>query len=221
MDMNLFPIKSCAPIKKTSFDCGPLGLQDGILQDRVFMIVTLEGQFVTGRAYPKMVLIQSRFDGNRITLSAPERGDIVIDVDEVKKRSATTTVYVWHQPVVAVDVGDQVAQWVSEFILGADKGLRLVFYPEAMPTRNVRGALPAYKKLRNTDAGAYHDATGYMLINQASIDDLNTRIDHFVKPLQFRPNIVIKGPKAFAEDRFKWIRIGDNVIFRAVKPCTR
>jgi len=37
---------------------------------------------------------------------------------------------------------------------------------------------------------------------------------------RFRPNLVISGAEAFAEDRWKKIRIGD-VIFNLVKPCSR
>lgn len=38
--------------------------------------------------------------------------------------------------------------------------------------------------------------------------------------VQFRPNIVIKGGKAFEEDRWKVISI-DGVIFHTVKVCSR
>lgn len=42
-----------------------------------------------------------------------------------------------------------------------------------------------------------------------------------MRPLQFRPNIVIKGPEAYAEDNWKWIRVGDDAIFRGSRPCIR
>lgn len=60
-----------------------------------------------------------------------------------------------------------------------------------------------------------------MLINQGSIDELNRHMDHVITPLQFRPNFVVKGPKAYEEDHWNWVRIGDNVVFRNIKPCTR
>ena len=60
-----------------------------------------------------------------------------------------------------------------------------------------------------------------MLINQASIDELNSHLDHVVKPLQFRPNLVVKGPGAYDEDNWKWVKVGDNVVYRVLKPCTR
>lgn len=38
--------------------------------------------------------------------------------------------------------------------------------------------------------------------------------------LRFRPNLVVEGSAAFAEDDWKRVRIGD-VEFRVVKPCSR
>jgi uncharacterized protein YcbX len=38
--------------------------------------------------------------------------------------------------------------------------------------------------------------------------------------LRFRPNLVIEGGEAFAEDGWKRLRIGE-VEFRVVKPCSR
>lgn len=58
-------------------------------------------------------------------------------------------------------------------------------------------------------------------MNEGSVAELNSRLDHVVTPLQFRPNFVVKGPLAFEEDSWKWVRIGKNVIFRNIKPCTR
>lgn len=68
--------------------------------------------------------------------------------------------------------------------------------------------------------GAYPDATSYCLINEASVTDLNTRLEKPVNPEQFRPNFVIKGASAYEEDTWGWVKIGD-VIFKTVMPCTR
>lgn len=68
----------------------------------------------------------------------------------------------------------------------------------------------------------YSDLSSYLLINKASVDELNTRLPESVSVRHFRPNIVIEGEDAtaFTEDNWDWIKIGD-VIFRNVKPCTR
>jgi uncharacterized protein len=68
--------------------------------------------------------------------------------------------------------------------------------------------------------GALHDETSLMLINAASVDDLNTRLEHKVTPSQFRPNFVVKGAKAYDEDNWKWVKIG-NVVTKNLRPCAR
>ena len=62
--------------------------------------------------------------------------------------------------------------------------------------------------------------TSYTLQNEASIQDLNERLKDPVVPLNFRPNFVMKGPKAFEEDNWEWVKIGE-IVFRKAKPCTR
>lgn len=59
-----------------------------------------------------------------------------------------------------------------------------------------------------------------LLIGQASLDDLSQRIGRPMEMLRFRPNLVIEGGEAFAEDGWKRLRIGD-VEFRVVKSCSR
>ena len=68
--------------------------------------------------------------------------------------------------------------------------------------------------------GAYSDMTSYTIQNEASIADLNGRLEKPVSVRNFRPNFVLKGAKAFEEDTWDWVKIGD-VIFRNVRICTR
>lgn len=182
------------------------------------MVVTPENQFVTARSYPKMVLIKPHIDGSRLSLEAPGVPTIVIDIDRIIQ-TGTKKSYVWQQEVETCDCGDDVAAWLSRYVLDQEAGLRLAYYPKTYPTRQVREKNASFK-IKPNDAGGLHDATAYMLINQGSIDELNRHMDHRITPLQFRPNFVVKGPKAYDEDQWQWVRIGD-VVFRNVKPCTR
>lgn len=60
-----------------------------------------------------------------------------------------------------------------------------------------------------------------MMMNESSLSDLNSKLDEKVRALQFRPNFMVKGPSAYAEDNWKWVRIGETVVFRNIKPCQR
>lgn len=58
------------------------------------------------------------------------------------------------------------------------------------------------------------------MITEASLAELNSRLEEPVTAQQFRMNFVVKGSTAFEEDKWDWVKIGD-VILRNVKPCTR
>ncbi|KAL7029785.1 hypothetical protein ACKWTF_006365 [Chironomus riparius] len=219
-DLICYPIKSCGWIRTNEFNCSQIGIERDNIRDRVFMVVRTNGEFITARAYPTMVQVTPVIKSDIMTLSAPGMRDIKIDI----KRLFTvpkTKASVWSETVDIIDAGEEAAQWFSRFILKEDFGLRLVFYPQTYPTRGVREKNKIFDTTVSDDTGALHDATSFMLINEGSIADLNSKINKPVTPLQFRPNIVIKGPNSFEEDSWKWVRIGNHTVFRNVKPCTR
>lgn len=216
----MFPVKSCAAVKCKTVDCQTIGLQWNGVFDRCF-IISRNNQEATGGTYPKMVQIQPRIVENQLILSAPGQSEFILDLNELKKRSIDTKVQQYVSPINGIDAGDEVADWLSQYIVNESGIFRLIFYPYSYPTRPKGEILKSYKIIRSDDVGAYHNQTSYMLANQASIDDLNERLDHTVTPLQFRPNIVINGLAPYEEDNIKWVRIGENAILRGLKPCFR
>lgn len=188
---------------------------------RSFVVTTeVENNFLTARAHPRMLLIKPNVVGNKLVLNAPDMPTFELDIDRLKQ-APSASISIWHQSVDSVDCGDEMAVWISRSILGEDVGLRLAYYPKSYPTRQILEKNSEHMKITPADAGSYADTTAYMIINQGSIDDLNQHMDHHITPLQFRPNFVVKGPGEYEEDGWEWIRIGDNVVFRCIKPCTR
>lgn len=177
-------------------------------------------KFITARKYPLMVKIQPSIEKSTLKLSAPGMRDIHVDLNDVLN-GLKDRAEVWDAPVDVYDCGDEIAKWFSRFLLKNDDGLRLVYYPYSNPTRPIRSKNLIFKTLSQEHVGALHDATSYMLLNQGSLDELNKRLTTPASALHFRPNIVIKGPLPYAEDSFKYVRIGRGTIFKAVKPCTR
>jgi uncharacterized protein YcbX len=64
------------------------------------------------------------------------------------------------------------------------------------------------------------DGFPFLLISEASLEDLNSRLDEPLPMNRFRPNLVVRGVEPFAEDGWKNIRIGE-MSFRVAKPCAR
>lgn len=184
------------------------------------MVVTTDGEFITGRTYPKLTQVMPVIEGDQMTLSAPGMINFMVDIARLLTLEPIKA-SVWSQTVDAVDAGEEAARWFSRFILQDDFGLRLVFYPSSLPTREVREKNKIFQTAIPDDTGALHDATSFTMINEGSVTELNSRIKNPVTPSQFRPNFVVKRPAAFEEDKWKWVKIGNDVVFRNVKPCTR
>ncbi|XP_062537481.1 mitochondrial amidoxime-reducing component 1-like [Armigeres subalbatus] len=210
-EIYVYPVKSCAPIRMSRVICSDLGPQRHMLRDRIFMVTNLEGKWVTARQKPKMVLIQPQFDDGykNMTLSAPGMDDITISIEPLFQQETVKGV-VWGSTVPTVDCGDEVAEWFSTYLLDKPNGYRLRFYPLDKTSR----------KQCAEDSGALQDETSYMLFNTATVEDLNAKLEQKVTVLQFRPSFVVKGPPAYAEDGWRWVKIG-NTVFKYVKPCLR
>ena len=56
-DLICFPVKSLGPARMNELECTQLGLKHGWMRDRILMVIDLDGQFVSGRQYPKMVQV--------------------------------------------------------------------------------------------------------------------------------------------------------------------
>ncbi|XP_071563833.1 mitochondrial amidoxime-reducing component 1-like isoform X1 [Temnothorax nylanderi] len=218
-DMVVYPVKSLGPVRMTEMECTTLGLKSGWVRDRTLLVMNLEGRFLTGRQLPKMVNVSPSISGSVLTLRAPSM--MLVSVDLAQLRGKGFRVAVWGQAVPARDCGEEVARWLSRYLLQEDTGLRLVYYPLERPVRQVRQIdRKAFPLAQPVDMGAYTDETSYSLINAASVADLNSQMDEPVTPQQFRMNFVVKGAIAYEEDKWDWVKIG-NVIMRNVRPCTR
>jgi uncharacterized protein YcbX len=120
-------------------------------------------------------------------------------------------VVVWGDSVQAAAVGERADAWLSGFL---GLACRLVYFPPD----TVRAVDPDYA--RASDQIGFADGFPFLLISQASLDDLNGRLDEAVPMLRFRPNLVVAGCSAYAEDDWRRIRIGE-IEFRFAKPCSR
>lgn len=192
------------------------------------VLTSRNGKFTSVRQYPKLVHIFPRFEGEDIILSAAGMIDIKVNVKSLF--SMTPIKYtVWGKTDEAVDCGDEVAKWISQFLINEDFGMRLVFYPNSHPAVEVEVKSRSFFNittrslinLKSKDSKPLPEEATYMLINESSIDELNTRLVKPVTPQRFRANFVVHGTEAWEEDNWKWIKIGKEVVFKYVKPCSR
>jgi uncharacterized protein YcbX len=74
--------------------------------------------------------------------------------------------------------------------------------------------------LRAGAALAFGDAAALLVTNAASLDALNSALEASVPMDRFRPNIVLEGARAFDEDRWRRLRIGEAIL-APVHACGR
>ena len=183
----------------------------GVAGDRRWMLVEeATGRFLTQRVDPKMSQLSALWNASGgLTLNA--QGFEALDVAVPQVDTDLRGVTIWRDTLRVPDAGDAAADWLSRFI---EKPVRLVH----VPLERARTTEAGYG--RDDDKVAFADGYPLLLIGQASLDDISHKVGRPLDMLRFRPNLVIEGSGAFAEDGWKRIRIGD-VEFRLVKSCSR
>ncbi|MES9963194.1 MAG: MOSC domain-containing protein [Candidatus Sedimenticola sp. 20ELBAFRAG] len=200
-----YPVKSFAGIALNS---APV-VARGISCDRRWMVVGADGDFMTQRNHPRMALIRVELIPGGVRLQAP--GMSSLDVERVAGGGVEIEVQVWGDHCNARLADESAAQWLTGY-LGTDA--RLVFLPDS----NSRQVDLDYAK--EGDQVGFADAFPFLLISEASLGDLNSRLEHPLPMNRFRPNLVVSGCEPYEEDSWRLIRIGD-IAFRVVKPCSR
>jgi uncharacterized protein YcbX len=203
-ELAIYPVKSLAGIPLQAAALQRFGLKD----DRRWMLVDDNGRFLSQRQHARMCLVQPSLHTAGVSLHAMGMPDLLVPRPTAGDRRP---VIVWDDRCNALDCGDAAAAWLSVFL---SVECRLVYFPDdEVRAVDPRYALPG-------DRTAFSDGFPLLLISQASLDDLNSRLDVPVSMARFRPNLVVRGCAAFAEDDWQEIRIGD-LRFRIVKPCSR
>lgn len=203
-ELNIYPVKSLRQISLQKSKLGMFGLEN----DRRWMVVDDQGMMLTQRQISRMCLIQPSLQENGIKLSVEGKPDITINIPDSGEVKSVT---VWDDECRAYDAGVEAANWLSEFLL---RDCRLVYFPDD-EFRQVD-----LQYANQGERTAFSDGFPLLLISQASLDDLNRRLSQPITMNRFRPNLVVSGCDAYAEDQWRKIRIG-NINFRIVKPCSR
>lgn len=203
--LHLYPVKSLAGVDLTHARLDGFGLE----HDRRWMVVDHQGRFLTQRELPRMALIQVALNDQGIRLSAP--GASALKVVTPAEPAPRLKVEVWRDRCEATTAGPSADAWLSQF-LGVE--CRLVYMAD-----DVR------RQVDQAYAGPQHhtsfaDGFPLLLISEASLQDLNSRLQEPVSMTRFRPNLVVSGCSPYAEDQWSRIRIG-KMELQLVKPCSR
>jgi uncharacterized protein len=201
----LYPLKSARGVEVQEVSV----TDRGFAHDRRFMIVDSAGEFLTQRSHPSLCLVEVEIRGDVLVIAAPGAGRL--EVPLVPTAGERRAVSVWGDAVAALSLGRDAAAFFERF-LGAP--CELVYMPDTSmrpvdPDRPERG-----------DHVSFADRYPVLVISEASLADLNRRLETPLPMDRFRPNLVVSGCDPFAEDAWGEVAIGE-VVFHAAKPCGR
>ncbi len=190
----IYPVKSAAGIA-----CDTAVLTgSGLAHDREWMLVDAAGRFITQREAPQLALLRVQIAAGALQLSTPagEAAPLALDHE-----GDTLEVQVWGSRCRAFDAGAPHAALLSDWL---GKPVRLVRFD------------PAHRRLSNPDWTAgrevptrFTDGYPLLVLSQASIDGLASRVGRSLPVERFRPNILIGGVEAHAEDEASRLRTGE------------
>jgi len=203
--LHIYPIKSCAAVDLTAirFDTR------GPLLDRRWMLIDKDGNFVTQRQEPRLCQVRPSITPLSLQVEAPGMQQLKVPLGA--GRGPRVRAQVWGHETQAEFVGDEAADWFSDAL---QQNLRLVRWADEQE----RPVSHRHTELESQTA--FSDGYPVLLISEASLAELNGKLQQKVTMDRFRPNIVVRGCDAFAEDRFRRLSVGDMTL-HGVKPCDR
>ena len=202
--ITVYPLKSAAGITLQEAEV----TDSGLANDREWMVLDGDRTYVSQREFSKLALVQPAMKEGELWLSAPQMGEIAVPMAP----GTPVACSLFGEECRAFTTNAAIDGWISDYlgvkasIVSRDKGfLRKggVQYPE-----------------RDDRPTSFVDNYGILIISQASLDDLNTRLDEPVPMNRFRPNIVIDGIDAYVEEDAEGFS-SETVTLSLTNVCTR
>ncbi len=188
----------------------------GFEHDRQWMFVDEQGMFVAQRGDGRLgvevrslCLVRTAIVDGLLRVTAP--GMPALDLPLAGRDGAEHAVQVWQSHTTGVDQGQDAESWATTYLSRERPGrYRLVRMPDEGHRLSKKG--PAEL--------AYADGYPFLIISEASLEDLNRRLDEPLPMNRFRPNIVLRGCEPYGEDELDAIRIG-SVELTGMPLCPR
>ncbi len=205
----VYPIKSL----------GGIALQEalpqtrGLQYDRRWMLVDDTGRFVSQREIPQMALLGMAIKPPFLRVFWKDRSaeKVLIPLEIKPLAFPKLQVEIWDDQCPAHVLPDEINQWFSDQL---GQNLRLVYMPDTTHRwADGRYAPPGQYV-------SFADGFPYLIIGQASLDELNRRLAQPLPMNRFRPNFVFTGGQPFEEDSWSQFSI-NHIPFQGVKPCAR
>jgi uncharacterized protein YcbX len=203
----IYPIKSLGAIslQKAVME------KEGLRGDRRFMLVDMQGKFITQRTRPELT---------RFVLCETVGGFLVKDVKSGLEKElpwlpvlgSYLKVEIWEDQLSAREVLDGWSEWFSGAL---SESVRLVQLTDDSPRE-----MKSKYQTELTNNTSFADSLPLLVVGSASYQALEDRLEQAVDRLRFRPNIIVSSEAPFTEDSWAEIQVGE-VRLSGAKPCAR
>jgi uncharacterized protein YcbX len=223
--IHIYPLKAGRAVDLSESAVEPWGLAG----DRRWLVVDGAGRFVSQREEPALAGVIAAYPAtgvdqvaagrplptDAITLSAAGHPPLQVQMPWADDDTEMVPVAVWESRVRAAAAGREADDWLGRLL---DRDVRLVYLDD-----------PARREVDQDygnpgDRVSFADGYPLLLTSAGSLEALGGWLaedGHPPIPMnRFRPNVVVAGACAWAEDGWRRIRIG-AVTFRVAKPCGR
>ena len=202
----LYPVKGCRGVEVQDVDLSPTG----ILGDRGYVIL-YEGGFANLKSVPALsgVIVNLTEDG--LIFSAAGREEFV----HVKRtRGDEKSLKFYADEISVLDQGDEVASWLTS-VIGVD--VRLANLKENF-SRNL--PVDILQPAHGVEQDGFCDLSPVLLVNLASLVEVNRQLSDDIPVERFRCNLVVGGLEPYSEDKIRSYR-GEELSFSHVVACER
>jgi uncharacterized protein len=206
-ELYIYPIKSLAGIAKETVEITSTGLK----HDRRWMLVDDNNIFLSQRTYPQMALLQPTETNEGIVVTHKNNQLQSITIPFFNEGKIAMKVSIWDDVCEAIEVSTICSNWFSAML---DISCKLVYMP------NETKRLVDKRYATNNEVTSFSDGYPILMIGQASLEKLNTKLHEAIPMNRFRPNIVFTGGHAHIEDEMELFTV-DDIHFLGIKACSR
>jgi len=177
---------------------------EGLLNDRRLVALDKDGVFITARKHSELLQLSCVRNEEGWLLQHPAQSKACqIGIDQLATDIAGL---LWKDPLQALDAGDSAGTWLSEVL---KMQVRVAVWKKQSRFSN--------KYQLET---SFSDASPILVASEASVRQACDWGGIESDTRRFRPNIVVDGIEAFAEDAWRQLRIG-GVSFDVLDSCVR
>jgi uncharacterized protein YcbX len=202
----IYPIKSLGGIEVTQAQITDRGFE----LDRRWMLVDSSNRFLSQREFAQMALLRVKITGAGLAVNHLHHAENILCIPFTPATTETGYFTVWDDTCFGQYVSTEADDWFTTML---QYNCRLVY----MPDNSLRQVDDTYATAK---INSFADAYPYLIIGQASMDDLNQRAGNNFSINRFRPNIVFSGGEAYQEDSMAGFTI-NGIEFNGVKICAR